>query len=173
MVLGSERIDASINADVANGKLWTLDKVRYLINGSIAEAAYSSCHRPSPSMSLAILASPFGPQGVLAPCHTRRGRDVRSAATISRGLPLRWRHSLAPIKGSIFFGRPIPLMPPCPKVGFRSLRQKDPPRRFEVGAGLVQRSLPCRWCNRQACCRDRSRNAIPTTACSKDCRCVS
>src|SRR4051812_3491738 len=54
MVLGSERIDASINADVANGKLWTLDKVRYLINGSIAEAAYSSCHRPSPSMSLAI-----------------------------------------------------------------------------------------------------------------------
>jgi hypothetical protein len=48
MIPGSERIDTGINADVANEKLWTLDKVRYLINGSIAETAYSSRHRPSP-----------------------------------------------------------------------------------------------------------------------------
>jgi hypothetical protein len=138
MVLGSERIDASINADVANGKLWTLDKVRYLINGSIAEAAYSSCHRPSPSMSLAIFGvavrSTRGSGPVSGP--SRPGPDVRSGATNSHGLPLRpWRHSLAPVKSRIFFGRPVPLISPCPKIGIRPFGQEHFPYAAEVGAG--------------------------------------
>jgi len=49
MILRRERIDAGIDADVANKKLRTLDKVRYLISGSTAEAACRGCHRRAPS----------------------------------------------------------------------------------------------------------------------------
>jgi hypothetical protein len=48
MILGCERIDASIDADVANKELRALDKVRYLIKGSSAEATCGSCHRRAP-----------------------------------------------------------------------------------------------------------------------------
>jgi hypothetical protein len=48
MILGSERIDAGVHTDVANEKLWTLNKVRYLINGPLAETAYGVRHRSSP-----------------------------------------------------------------------------------------------------------------------------
>jgi hypothetical protein len=50
MVLGRQRIDAGIDADVANKKLRALDKVRYLINGSPAETTCGSCHRRAPSL---------------------------------------------------------------------------------------------------------------------------
>jgi hypothetical protein len=36
MILGRERINAGIDADVTNKKLRALDKVRYLTNGSPA-----------------------------------------------------------------------------------------------------------------------------------------
>jgi hypothetical protein len=49
MILGRERIDASIDADVANEELRALDKVRYLINGSPTETTCGSCHRDAPS----------------------------------------------------------------------------------------------------------------------------
>jgi hypothetical protein len=49
MILDRERIDASIDADVANKELRTLDKVRYLINGSPAETT-GGCHRRAPSL---------------------------------------------------------------------------------------------------------------------------
>jgi hypothetical protein len=49
MILGRERIDASIDADIANTEIRTLDKVRYLINGSSAETTFGSCHRRAPS----------------------------------------------------------------------------------------------------------------------------
>jgi hypothetical protein len=52
MILGCKRIDAGIYADVANEKLWALDKVRYLVNGSLAEAACGNRHRPSPQMPI-------------------------------------------------------------------------------------------------------------------------
>ena len=48
MILRSERIDAGVHTDVANEKLWTLHKVRYLIEGSFAETAYGVRHRSSP-----------------------------------------------------------------------------------------------------------------------------
>jgi hypothetical protein len=50
MILGRERIDASIDADVANKEIRTLDKVRYLINVSSAETTCGSCHRRAPSL---------------------------------------------------------------------------------------------------------------------------
>jgi hypothetical protein len=37
MILGRERIDAGIDADVTNEEIRTLDKVSYLINSSPAE----------------------------------------------------------------------------------------------------------------------------------------
>jgi hypothetical protein len=49
MILGRERIDASIDADVANKEIRTLDKVRYLINASSTETTCGSCHRRAPS----------------------------------------------------------------------------------------------------------------------------
>jgi hypothetical protein len=49
MILRRERIDAGIDADVANIKLRTLDKVRDLVSGSTAEAACRGCHRRAPS----------------------------------------------------------------------------------------------------------------------------
>lgn len=49
MILDRERIDASIDADVANKELRALDKVRYLINRSAAEATCDGCHRRAPS----------------------------------------------------------------------------------------------------------------------------
>jgi hypothetical protein len=45
MILGRERIDASIDADVTNKEIRALDKVSYLINGSPAETTRGSCHR--------------------------------------------------------------------------------------------------------------------------------
>jgi hypothetical protein len=48
MILGCKRIDASIDADVANKEVRALDKVRYLINGSPAEATCGSRHRRAP-----------------------------------------------------------------------------------------------------------------------------
>jgi hypothetical protein len=39
MVFGCKRIDTGIDADIADEMLWTLDQVRYLINGSPAETA--------------------------------------------------------------------------------------------------------------------------------------
>jgi hypothetical protein len=50
MILGRERIDASIDADVANKQLRALDEVRYLINGSSAETTFGSRHRRAPSL---------------------------------------------------------------------------------------------------------------------------
>jgi hypothetical protein len=50
VILGRERVDASIDADVANKELRALDKVRYLINGSSAETTCGSCHRHAPSL---------------------------------------------------------------------------------------------------------------------------
>ena len=52
MILRRERIDTGIDADVANIELRTLDKVRYLICGSSAEAACRNCHRGAPSLQL-------------------------------------------------------------------------------------------------------------------------
>jgi hypothetical protein len=48
VIPGCERIDAGIDADVANKELRTLDKVRNLINGSPAETTCGSCHRRAP-----------------------------------------------------------------------------------------------------------------------------
>jgi hypothetical protein len=48
MILGRERIDTSIDADVANKEIRTLDKVRYPINGSPAETTCARCHRRAP-----------------------------------------------------------------------------------------------------------------------------
>jgi hypothetical protein len=50
MILDRERIDASIDADVANKELRALDKVRNLINGSSAETTCAGCHRRAPSL---------------------------------------------------------------------------------------------------------------------------
>jgi hypothetical protein len=50
MILDCECIDASIDADVANKELRALDKVRYLINRSPAEATCGGCHRRAPSL---------------------------------------------------------------------------------------------------------------------------
>ena len=49
MIFGRERIDAGIDADVANEELRALDKVRYLINGSSAETTHGNRHRCAPS----------------------------------------------------------------------------------------------------------------------------
>jgi hypothetical protein len=49
-ILCRERIDASIDADVANKLLRALDEVRYLINGSSAETTCGSCHRSAPAL---------------------------------------------------------------------------------------------------------------------------
>jgi hypothetical protein len=49
MIFGRERIDAGIDADVANEELRALDKVRYLINGSSAETTHGNRHRRAPS----------------------------------------------------------------------------------------------------------------------------
>jgi hypothetical protein len=51
MILGRERIDASIDADVAYQELRALDKVRDLSSGSPAETTCGSCHRRVPSLS--------------------------------------------------------------------------------------------------------------------------
>ena len=48
LILGRERIDTSIDADVANEELGPLDKVRYLVNGSSTETTCGSCHRRAP-----------------------------------------------------------------------------------------------------------------------------
>jgi hypothetical protein len=50
MILRRERIDASIDADVANKEVRALDKVSYLINRSPAETTCGSCHRCAPSV---------------------------------------------------------------------------------------------------------------------------
>ena len=50
MILCRERIDTSIDADVANKELRSLDKVRYLINGSSAETTCGGCHHPAPAL---------------------------------------------------------------------------------------------------------------------------
>jgi hypothetical protein len=50
MILGRERIDAGIDADVTNKEFRALDKVRYLINGSPTETTCGSCHRRAPSL---------------------------------------------------------------------------------------------------------------------------
>jgi hypothetical protein len=50
MILGRERINAGIDADVANKKLRALDKMRHLINGSPAETTCGSSHRRAPSL---------------------------------------------------------------------------------------------------------------------------
>jgi hypothetical protein len=44
LILGRQRIDASIDANVANQELRALDKVRDLIDGSPAETTCASCH---------------------------------------------------------------------------------------------------------------------------------
>jgi hypothetical protein len=50
VILGRKRIDASIDADVANQEFRALDKVRYLINGSPAKTTRGSCHRRAPTL---------------------------------------------------------------------------------------------------------------------------
>jgi hypothetical protein len=51
MILGRERIDASIDADVAYQELRALDKVRDLSSGAPTETTCGSCHRRVPSLS--------------------------------------------------------------------------------------------------------------------------
>ena len=51
MILDRERINASIDADIANTELGTLDEVRYLINGSSAETTCGGCHGLAPSLA--------------------------------------------------------------------------------------------------------------------------
>jgi len=48
VILSRERIDASINANVANEEIRALDKVRYLINRSPTETTSIRCHRRAP-----------------------------------------------------------------------------------------------------------------------------
>ena len=48
VILGRERIDAGIDADVTNKEIRALDKVSYLINSSPAETTCGSCHGRSP-----------------------------------------------------------------------------------------------------------------------------
>jgi hypothetical protein len=50
MILDRERIDASIDADVADKELRALDKVRNLINGLSPETTCGDCHRRAPSL---------------------------------------------------------------------------------------------------------------------------
>jgi hypothetical protein len=50
MILDRERINASIDADIANREFRTLDKVRYLINGSSAKTTCGGCHGLAPSL---------------------------------------------------------------------------------------------------------------------------
>jgi hypothetical protein len=50
VILGCERIDAGIDADVTNKAIRALDKVSYLIDGSLAETTYGSCHGLAPSL---------------------------------------------------------------------------------------------------------------------------
>ena len=50
MILGRERIDAGIDADVANKEFRALDEVCHLINLSPAETTCGSCHRRAPSL---------------------------------------------------------------------------------------------------------------------------
>jgi hypothetical protein len=50
MILGRERIDAGIDADVANKEFRTLDEVCHLINVSPAKTTCGSCHRRAPSL---------------------------------------------------------------------------------------------------------------------------
>jgi hypothetical protein len=51
--------------------------------------------------------------------------------------PIR-RHALAPIEAAILLSGPSFLIAPCLEVGCRSVRQKDPPRGLEIGAGLLK-----------------------------------
>ena len=48
MIFSCERINAGIDADVANKEIRTLDKMRYLVIGSLAETTCGSCHGRSP-----------------------------------------------------------------------------------------------------------------------------
>jgi hypothetical protein len=57
MILGRERIDAGIDADVANMELGTLDKVRHLTFASSAEAACQNRHRSTPPFQLSRFCS--------------------------------------------------------------------------------------------------------------------
>jgi hypothetical protein len=50
MILGRERIDAGIDADVANKEFRALDEVCHLINVSPAKTTCGSCHRRAPSL---------------------------------------------------------------------------------------------------------------------------
>jgi hypothetical protein len=62
-----------------------------------------------------------------------------AAAALHQGAGfLRW-HTLACLPHRIFSIGPIPLIAPRLKICLRSARQKNPPSRFEVGAGLVER----------------------------------
>ena len=73
VILRRECIDAGIDADVADIKLRTLDKVRYLISGSTAEAACRGCHRRAPSPC------DMWPSAVLK-CRARSGASSTVAA---------------------------------------------------------------------------------------------
>jgi hypothetical protein len=42
------------------------------------------------------------------------------------------------MKATMFLRRPVPLIAPHPKIGLGSVRQKDLPCGFEIGAGLVE-----------------------------------
>lgn len=67
MILGRKRIDAGVDADVANKEIRTLDKVSYLINISPAETTCSSCHHSAPSLpqrNICILGDPQVPVSV-------------------------------------------------------------------------------------------------------------
>jgi hypothetical protein len=50
MILGRQRIDAGIDADVADQQLRALDKVRDLIDAPTAETTRTGCHRRAPSL---------------------------------------------------------------------------------------------------------------------------
>ena len=44
MILDRECIDAGIDANIANKAIRTLDEVRYLVTGSLAETTCGICH---------------------------------------------------------------------------------------------------------------------------------
>jgi hypothetical protein len=99
MILGCERIDASIDADVANKELRALDKVRYLINGSPAEATSGSCHRRAPLLPRQRYLA-FGNKSASSPVWKQECGPLENAIgdLISRGSQLSFPFKAAPMR---------------------------------------------------------------------------
>jgi hypothetical protein len=74
MILGRKRIDASIDADVANKELRALDKVGDLIHASSVETICGGRHRRAPSLP--------------SPRNLALGTPIRKVAQFENGLLL-------------------------------------------------------------------------------------